>query len=409
MAVKMNEAIKVLSSNMANNGTAFAWVTIGEYLKLPVMEPAIQRGNVWDTKQYAKLLETISDGDVIPSLSLGRVGDGETLWLIDGKQRTGAIRYLSNITDTSVKVAEGRKYATPEEKRQAVDNVKAIRRAFYDYKLPIQIRSYSTQDEMEQAFTRQNNGTPLTKAQRTKSEYCGKIVALLNKVNSHRCLSLLSKKVSTIKIDGASYTDEKVRKADDIATFLVFAHFAPESASTSSTATVAALKKYTDDNIESDVGAIWEALESTLDRVSLVYDKLQDKEHKKALSVLSQPNNLLLLFLLAKHMYNNTEKEYICTVCKLYDIDTPNPTGKPRALPFSYREDGIAFNSSFESMFGAGSGNNAAATRRRMAGALRAAEITLKEMQGNETVNYTTKQLESLIEDARGVLDDDER
>lgn len=399
------ELPKATAAQMANDGTISYWLTIKNFLELEVEDMSVQRGDVWTTKQYTELLATINDNDVIPSISLGKL-EGGNLQLVDGKQRTKAIRYLANIVETNVNMAKKAKYPDDKAKSDAMAIVEGIRDRFYNYKLLVLVRTYDSLETMEMAFTRQNNGTPLTKAQKSKGEYCNSVVTLLNKISNHNLFSLLAKKTSKLTIDGKQYEDAKVRKMDDITTFILYSYFSPENAQTSSTAVVSALKKITDKNIVWPVDVAWSEINSYLDRMTSIYECLQDNTCKKALQVLSQPNNIVLLFTLSILTKDDSIDVFKNTVYKLYDIAGENPSGKPKPLPFTYKEDGITVDTTFDSLFGAGSGNNAAATRRRVAGAMRAAELARKAIAKAHKAKSDGCNLEALVEQARGIVDD---
>lgn len=128
-------------------------VTVADLLNLDVAIPDYQRGYQWTTKQEELLADSLQRGIPLPPVIVARIPrpDGaEALLLIDGLQRTTALR---NITEACGTTEEG------AAKMAEIDECRA-------WVLYINCQDA---DEAATLFVRYNNGSPLSGVQRQKA------------------------------------------------------------------------------------------------------------------------------------------------------------------------------------------------------------------------------------------------
>lgn len=119
-----------------------------------LMVPKHQRGYVWDLKRREGLIDTISRGLPIPSLTLSHVDlSGNKYYIEDGQQRIETmVRYTKD--DFSV---EGIFFSALGEDGQE---------CFLNYKVPVLIYTGATPEERIEIFDRLQNGMALSSGER---------------------------------------------------------------------------------------------------------------------------------------------------------------------------------------------------------------------------------------------------
>lgn len=128
-------------------------VTVADLLDLNVAIPDYQRGYQWTTKQEELLADSLQRGIPLPPVIVARIprpDGGEALLLIDGLQRTTALR---NITEACGTTEEG------AAKMAEIDECRAW----------VLYIDCADADEAATLFVRYNNGSPLSGVQRQKA------------------------------------------------------------------------------------------------------------------------------------------------------------------------------------------------------------------------------------------------
>lgn len=124
--------------------------------------PMVQRPVVWTDDQVRKLEDTITRGWAYGSLSLAKVEGSETLLLVDGLQRFTAIK---RIYDERWEAFDGATIGEGVTEEQVAELELAANR-FGEQNVLLTITDGTLTDSAE-LFLRLNNGTPLSKIQRS--------------------------------------------------------------------------------------------------------------------------------------------------------------------------------------------------------------------------------------------------
>lgn len=116
--------------------------------------PTHQRGFVWDTKLQTGLIDTVTRGLPLPSLTLSKDSQNPDFYFVeDGQQRiTTLLKYRNG--ETCIK---GRFFMNESEQ---------FRNAFLSYKIGVLIYEDATQEERVEIFDRLQNGMALSAGER---------------------------------------------------------------------------------------------------------------------------------------------------------------------------------------------------------------------------------------------------
>ncbi|WP_175076436.1 DUF262 domain-containing protein [Bacillus glycinifermentans] len=189
----------------------------------PIQRPSGQ----WDELQKSLFIHTAASGWAMPPILVFK--DGKYEYVLDGKQRSSnLINFVKGVRDTKTGVYPNEAYPlhveTPSLTIQGMNGkMKTVEIAgkYFDElpqdvqseimttNIPVQRIEDATDEEIEELFFRWNNGTPLTKQQKSRAKMGTKNAALIEELLKHPFMNEVAK-----------FTPLQRRRSDDEAVIL---------------------------------------------------------------------------------------------------------------------------------------------------------------------------------------------
>jgi len=356
-------------------------VPVSEYLAFldskGFILPDFQRTEVWNAQDELALLETITNGQPMPTITLGiatEKGEDIAHFIIDGQQRTKSFRHLLACYSAMPKIVT----------------------AIQTYTVTVQLVKGSS-DDLQALYTRVNAKSGLTKCQKVEGKFKGDVSRIKQAIKTSKEIGVLFTKTTKKAVaefgrtadDKARYLEANVSgKVSDIAVYLTMAEINPSNATTNANEVEKALcgKGIT-------VHGMTEHMARIPSRLDGLYAVMTDEVLAKAFkSNMAYP--VAVYVLLSKYsvaeiidglrtMFSEDGKsrKAIEANVSIYEKDGKLSTGKPVTS---------------ESLFGEGSTNNREATQLK---------IALIEYQIKSVKARTTKFAKiELTEDDKAVL-----
>jgi hypothetical protein len=188
--------------------------------KVSFTYPIQRAGEQWDLWQKSLLIHSLSEDFPVPSLYAieeelevpqkkdpSKVKKVKVYQILDGKQRLTNINAFINLEyalheDTPNAVIDGESYELAERRFDELDQV--VQDAIQNFGLLIYKIEDATDEQIEDIFIRLNNGTPLSKQQKSKGAMGADWAKLFTDIMSHNAI-----------IKKASFTPKQKREAQD--------------------------------------------------------------------------------------------------------------------------------------------------------------------------------------------------
>jgi hypothetical protein len=146
-------------------------ISVNDYAGMINLEPAFQRGSVWNKRYRRELITSLLFGFPLPSI-IFKVADDETLQVFDGKQRLTTITmFLNDEFETSDYLLEGVKYEGQEINRKKMSELpKNLQRDIRQMSLQISKVNNMTDEQTAILFDRFNsNTTKMSKGEKDRA------------------------------------------------------------------------------------------------------------------------------------------------------------------------------------------------------------------------------------------------